>query len=300
MAERAGCVVLGPGIGKGDDPQAFARAVAGGVEVPLLIDADGLNAHAGALDLLRDRSAPDGPDTARGRARPPAGGRFGRGGRAPARARARGAPSAAARSSCSRATTRSSRRPSGHRRDQPGRHAGARHGRNRRRPVGDRRRAAGQGRRSVRGRGGRRARPRLRRTPRRRALRRRPRGRGRRDRRRSRPRSGTATRTGRVRRAMATVREYMDADPITVAPDAGVEEVARTARRARAARRAGGRRRTARARHRDRERPRDRRRGGRPPHPALRRAVRRAGPARAVPPLRGAAQEGRAPPRRRR
>ena len=58
MAERAGCVVLGPGIGKGDDPQAFARAVARSVEVPLLIDADGLNAHAGALESLRDRKAP--------------------------------------------------------------------------------------------------------------------------------------------------------------------------------------------------------------------------------------------------
>jgi NAD(P)H-hydrate epimerase len=58
MAERAGCVVLGPGIGKGDDPTAFARAVARGVEVPLLIDADGLNAHAGALDLVRKRGAP--------------------------------------------------------------------------------------------------------------------------------------------------------------------------------------------------------------------------------------------------
>jgi NAD(P)H-hydrate epimerase len=58
MAERAGCVVLGPGIGKGDDPGAFARAVARRVEVPLLIDADGLNAHAGALHSLCDREAP--------------------------------------------------------------------------------------------------------------------------------------------------------------------------------------------------------------------------------------------------
>jgi hydroxyethylthiazole kinase-like uncharacterized protein yjeF len=57
LAERAGCVVLGPGIGKGDDPQAFARAVSGGARLPLLIDADGLNAHAGALDTLRGRDA---------------------------------------------------------------------------------------------------------------------------------------------------------------------------------------------------------------------------------------------------
>src|SRR4051812_18205194 len=58
MAERAGCVVLGPGIGKGDDPGAFARAVAQGVDAPLLVDADGLNAHAGALETLRDRKGP--------------------------------------------------------------------------------------------------------------------------------------------------------------------------------------------------------------------------------------------------
>src|SRR4051794_35643276 len=47
MAERAGCLVLGPGIGKGDDPGAFARALAEQVEIPVVIDADGLNALAG-------------------------------------------------------------------------------------------------------------------------------------------------------------------------------------------------------------------------------------------------------------
>jgi NAD(P)H-hydrate epimerase len=58
MAERAGCVVVGPGIGKGDDPGAFARALAARVEIPLLIDADGLNALAGRLEILRERRAP--------------------------------------------------------------------------------------------------------------------------------------------------------------------------------------------------------------------------------------------------
>jgi NAD(P)H-hydrate epimerase len=58
MAERAGAVALGPGIGKGDGPTAFARAVAQRVEVPLLIDADGLNAHVGALESLAERQAP--------------------------------------------------------------------------------------------------------------------------------------------------------------------------------------------------------------------------------------------------
>jgi ADP-dependent NAD(P)H-hydrate dehydratase / NAD(P)H-hydrate epimerase len=58
MTERAGCLVLGPGIGKGDDPQAFARALARQVEIPLLIDADGLNALAGTIESLQERKAP--------------------------------------------------------------------------------------------------------------------------------------------------------------------------------------------------------------------------------------------------
>jgi NAD(P)H-hydrate epimerase len=58
MAERAGAVALGPGLGRGDGPREFAQAVARTVEAPLLIDADGLNAHIGALDALRERPAP--------------------------------------------------------------------------------------------------------------------------------------------------------------------------------------------------------------------------------------------------
>ena len=58
MAERAGAVVLGPGIGRGEGATEFAREVARRVQTPLLIDADGLNAHAGALESLRERRAP--------------------------------------------------------------------------------------------------------------------------------------------------------------------------------------------------------------------------------------------------
>jgi NAD(P)H-hydrate epimerase len=58
MAERAGAVVLGPGLGRADGAQEFARSVAVAVEAPLLVDADGLNAHAGNLDLFREREAP--------------------------------------------------------------------------------------------------------------------------------------------------------------------------------------------------------------------------------------------------
>jgi len=58
LAERAGAVVVGPGIGRSEGATAFARAVAQRVRTPLLIDADGLNAHAGALESLRKREAP--------------------------------------------------------------------------------------------------------------------------------------------------------------------------------------------------------------------------------------------------
>ncbi len=58
MTERAGCLVLGPGMGRGDDPGAFARSLAQRAEIPLVIDADGLNALAGRLELLRERGAP--------------------------------------------------------------------------------------------------------------------------------------------------------------------------------------------------------------------------------------------------
>ncbi len=58
MAERAGCVVLGPGLGRNDGAKEFALGVAVGVEAPLLVDADGLNAHAGRLELFRERDAP--------------------------------------------------------------------------------------------------------------------------------------------------------------------------------------------------------------------------------------------------
>jgi ADP-dependent NAD(P)H-hydrate dehydratase / NAD(P)H-hydrate epimerase len=58
LAERAGALVLGPGLGRSEPAQEFARRVAGAVRIPLLIDADGLNAHAGALESLAGREAP--------------------------------------------------------------------------------------------------------------------------------------------------------------------------------------------------------------------------------------------------
>ena len=57
MAERAGAVVLGPGLGRAEGAQEFARGVSRAVGAPLLVDADGLNAHAGRLELFREREA---------------------------------------------------------------------------------------------------------------------------------------------------------------------------------------------------------------------------------------------------
>jgi NAD(P)H-hydrate epimerase len=56
--ERAAAVVLGPGLGRDDDSLELARELARGVMAPLLVDADGLNAHAGRLDLIAERNAP--------------------------------------------------------------------------------------------------------------------------------------------------------------------------------------------------------------------------------------------------
>jgi hydroxyethylthiazole kinase-like uncharacterized protein yjeF len=56
--ERGGAVVLGPGLGRGDGAFAFAQRVALGVEAPLVLDADGLNAFAGDLQSLAGRGAP--------------------------------------------------------------------------------------------------------------------------------------------------------------------------------------------------------------------------------------------------
>jgi NAD(P)H-hydrate epimerase len=57
-AARAGALVLGPGLGRSDGAFAFARAVASRAAVALVLDADGLNAHAGALEQVAARDAP--------------------------------------------------------------------------------------------------------------------------------------------------------------------------------------------------------------------------------------------------
>jgi hydroxyethylthiazole kinase-like uncharacterized protein yjeF len=55
---RADAVVLGPGFGKSPGAQALARELVQRIDVPLVIDADGLNALAGQLETLRHRRWP--------------------------------------------------------------------------------------------------------------------------------------------------------------------------------------------------------------------------------------------------
>jgi NAD(P)H-hydrate epimerase len=58
-AERVQSVVLGPGLGREQAAQAFARDLAAALPVALVLDADGLNAHAGGgLQALSRRDAP--------------------------------------------------------------------------------------------------------------------------------------------------------------------------------------------------------------------------------------------------
>jgi NAD(P)H-hydrate epimerase len=56
--EKAAAGVFGPGLGRDEDSLALARAVVPRIEVPLVIDADGLNAFAGSLAYLASREAP--------------------------------------------------------------------------------------------------------------------------------------------------------------------------------------------------------------------------------------------------
>jgi hydroxyethylthiazole kinase-like uncharacterized protein yjeF len=57
-SSRADAFVLGPGLGRMSGALEFARAVAREVKLPMLLDADGLNAHAGGLASLAAREAP--------------------------------------------------------------------------------------------------------------------------------------------------------------------------------------------------------------------------------------------------
>jgi NAD(P)H-hydrate epimerase len=54
LASR-GALALGPGLGRTPAATAFARRLAAEARVPMVLDADGLNAHAGQLESLTER-----------------------------------------------------------------------------------------------------------------------------------------------------------------------------------------------------------------------------------------------------
>ncbi|HLW94612.1 MAG TPA: NAD(P)H-hydrate dehydratase [Solirubrobacteraceae bacterium] len=54
---RGGALVLGPGLGRSDGAREFAHGVLSAVEVPVVLDADGLNAFAGDAAALGGRAA---------------------------------------------------------------------------------------------------------------------------------------------------------------------------------------------------------------------------------------------------
>lgn len=56
-SRRAGALVLGPGLGRDPATRELARSLARAVAVPLVLDADGLNAHAQRLKELSGRAA---------------------------------------------------------------------------------------------------------------------------------------------------------------------------------------------------------------------------------------------------
>ncbi len=56
--ERAGALALGPGLGRDARTVKFARRLAREANVAMVLDADGLNAHAGHIEDLAAREAP--------------------------------------------------------------------------------------------------------------------------------------------------------------------------------------------------------------------------------------------------
>jgi NAD(P)H-hydrate epimerase len=56
--QRGGALALGPGLGRTDGAVSFARTLAREAHVAMVLDADGLNAHAGRLGDLTARDAP--------------------------------------------------------------------------------------------------------------------------------------------------------------------------------------------------------------------------------------------------
>ncbi len=77
--ERADAVAIGPGLTAREETAAFVAAVVRAAPVPMILDADGLNAFAGRAGDLAERKADGRAHAAPGRVRTPAGAFPGRG-----------------------------------------------------------------------------------------------------------------------------------------------------------------------------------------------------------------------------
>jgi ADP-dependent NAD(P)H-hydrate dehydratase / NAD(P)H-hydrate epimerase len=58
MAHDKSVVAIGPGLSTHNETQQFIRTIVAGTELPIILDADGLNAYAGMADHLNQRQAP--------------------------------------------------------------------------------------------------------------------------------------------------------------------------------------------------------------------------------------------------
>jgi hydroxyethylthiazole kinase-like uncharacterized protein yjeF len=58
MARDKSVVAVGPGLSTHNETQQFIRTIVAGTELPVILDADGLNAYAGMADHLNQRQAP--------------------------------------------------------------------------------------------------------------------------------------------------------------------------------------------------------------------------------------------------
>ncbi len=58
MVDGMNCVAVGPGLSTNPETQELVRKLASEIDIPMVIDADGLNSLAGHIDILSARKAP--------------------------------------------------------------------------------------------------------------------------------------------------------------------------------------------------------------------------------------------------
>jgi NAD(P)H-hydrate epimerase len=58
LVATASVVALGPGLGRDPETAEFVRKLVAGARVPIILDADGIDAFTGAADMLPERSQP--------------------------------------------------------------------------------------------------------------------------------------------------------------------------------------------------------------------------------------------------